>query len=205
MELGNDFLGKLVLLFLGAVVTGLGVPYVFRQVDARRFKDQKRYEAELARQGKVFEARVKLLERLSTLLWRFQMAAIEVTYYKGASSDRLLYDNALKQYEAKAGHLLGGIRAEISKSLRLTKPETYSALKNLYYDGLLGLDSQLNSLVEGKTKDWSAFNRYLVHDFGDRVDKILDDLAEELRLKDEGQTSIRGMATIRDKLGHRGD
>ena len=181
MSLGDDFLGKVILLFVAALVTGFALPLILKQVEERKARAHKRFEADLARQSRVIDAQVQLLENLSQLLWSFQLAAIEVSYYT-AAGDRTLYEKALHKYDESSGDLLGKIRAEVSKSLRLTSVPTYNALKELYYDGLLDLDIRLRKLIEGHERDWSRFNRYAVYEFSERVDNVLNNLAEELRL-----------------------
>jgi len=185
MSLGDDFLGKAILFILAAIVTGFAIPLIFKQIETRKLEAQKRFEADLARQNKVIEAQVQLLENLSQLLWEFQLSAIEVSYYQ-ASKDQSLYQNALKKYDEQVGSVLGRIRAEISKALRLTSDGTYAGLKDLYYKGLLDLDMRLRSLVEGRDSKWLDFNRYAVYDFAERVDNALNALAKELRLKGAG-------------------
>jgi hypothetical protein len=181
MSLGSDFLGNVILLFVAALVTGFALPLILKQVEERKARAQKRFEADLARQSRVIDAQVQLLENLSQLLWGFQLLAIEVSYYYAAKQDGL-YERALHKYDENAGDLLGKIRAEVSKSLRLTSVPTYEALKDLYYRGLLDLDMRLRQLIEGHDHDWSKFNHYAVYEFSDRVDNVLNNLAEELRL-----------------------
>jgi hypothetical protein len=181
MLLGEDFFGKIVLLLIAALVTGYAVPMILKRVDERKLKAQKIFEADLTRQQKVIDAQAQLLDNLSQLLWTFQLSAIEVTYYHGRN-DSALYDKALHKYEENAGNVLGKVRAEISKALRLTSAETYTELKELYYDGLLTLDIRLRDLIEGQANDWVEFNQYAVYEFADRVDNVLRNLADELRL-----------------------
>jgi hypothetical protein len=186
MSLGEDFLGKLVLFALAALVTGFAIPMILKQITARKLETQKRFEADLARQGKVIEAQVELLESLSQFLWEFQLSAIAVSYYH-ALTDKALYETALKKYDEKVADVLGRIRAEISKSLRLTSEETYASLKDLYYKGLVDLDIRLRSLAEGRDDKWMDFNRYAVFDFAEQVDRVINALAQELRLKGAGR------------------
>lgn len=181
MSLGEDFLGKIVLLLIAALVTGFAVPVILRRVDERKLRAQKRFEADLARQQKVIDAQAELLDTLSQYMWEFQLLAISVSYYRGRN-DETLYKHAVKKYEERAGDLLGRIRAEVSKALRLTSTDTYVALKSLYYDGLLELDKRLRGLIEGEDDEWLKFNHYTVYDFGERVDRVLDQLATGLRL-----------------------
>ena len=181
MSLGEDFLGKIVLLLIAALVTGFAAPMILRRVDERKLRAQKRFEADLARQQKIIDAQAELLDKLSQYMWEFQLLAISVSYHHGRN-DETLYENALEKYEERAVDLLGRIRAEVSKALRLTSTDTYVALKSLYYDGLLELDKRLRGLIEGEDDEWLKFNHYTVYDFAERVDRVLDQLAAGLRL-----------------------
>jgi hypothetical protein len=189
MNISLDFIEKLVLLLITAGLTGFGLPILLRQRDDRKLREQKKFEAELARQSKIIEAQVELLESLAELLWEFQLSIIAVSYYRGMKH-RDLYTPALKDYEEKAGELIGKIRAEISKSLRLTTCETYLELKKLYYDQILPLDQRLFALVaKGDdpkvNREWYEFNRFAVYELSELVDNVIDRLASELRLKEK--------------------
>ncbi len=182
--LTTEFFQNIILLFLTVGSTGLLAPYVLQRIEERRHREQKLFEAELARQGKVIDAQASLLDELSGLLWKFQLSAIDVSYYHlNAASDQSLRDRAIRKYEENAGETLAQIRAEISKSLRLTSPSLYEALKSLYYSDLLDADLRLRNLVEGKNSDWLNFNGYMVYTLSIKVDDTLDLLARELRLK----------------------
>ena len=74
MDLNADFVEKLVLLFLTAGLTGFLVPLLFRRIDERKHRQQKLYEADLARQAKIIDAQVKLIEDLAELVWDYQTA-----------------------------------------------------------------------------------------------------------------------------------
>jgi hypothetical protein len=193
--ISQRFIEGIAMLLFTAAVTGFLVPYLLRktderkllqqrEVDARKLREQKAFEASLARQAKVIEAQVLLLEKLSELLWQYQLMAIEITYYHG-QSDQKLYEAAYDRYHANAGALLGRIRAEISKALRLASRATYDALKRLYYDELLKLDQRLTQLTEGKANNWLEVNRFSVYELSEIVDGTLNALATELQLKEE--------------------
>ncbi len=201
MDFSQDFLEKVFLLVLTAGVTGFLAPYILKIVDDRRtqkqkdvehlrLKEQKQYEALLLRQSKIIDAQVELLENLAKLLWEYQLLALDVSHYD-SSEQSALYTSAVKKYEAKTGVLFAGIRAEISKSLRLTRPKIYEELKKLYYDEMLSLDKRLSILIEKQRSEekrisgWEEFNRYGVYTLADIVDETLNQLARELQLKGE--------------------
>lgn len=199
MSFSQDFLEKVFLLVLTASVTGFLIPYVLKvvderkaqrqkEIDYRRLREQKHYEAALARQSKIIDAQVQLLNNLATLIWEYQLLAIEVSYFDPIVQSEL-YSVAVKEYDKRTGQTFAKIRAEISKALHLTSAKTYEELKQLYYEELLPLDQQLywlmseQSKAETKLKEWSKFNKFAVHDLADKIDRTLNDLAKELRLK----------------------
>ncbi len=178
----TSFLEKALLLLLTAGLSGLLIPLITSEVAHRNMKEQKQLEAQLARQASVIEAQVQLLETLADLLWEYQLLAIDVSYYRFAK-DENLYRAAAKKYDNRSASLLSRIRAEISKSLRLSAPQMYERLKGLYNKELLGLDLRLRNLMEGHKNDWSAFNQYAVWELSETVDNVLNDLAADLELK----------------------
>jgi hypothetical protein len=199
MSFSQDFLEKVLLLALTAGVTGFLVPYVLKvvderkaqrqkEIDDRRLREQKQYEAALVRQSKIIDAQVQLLDNLATLIWEYQLLAIEVSYFDPIVQSEL-YSAAAKEYDKRTGPTFARIRAEISKALHLTSTETYEELKQLYYEDLLPLDQQLYWLMskqnatDTKLKEWNKFNKFAVHDLADKIDRTLNNLAKELRLK----------------------
>ncbi len=184
----EKFIENALSLLLTAVLTGVLVPLLFRRIDHRRNREQKVFEANLSRQNKVIDSQVKLLEDLSSLLWEYQMLFIEVPYVRQFPK-RDLYSAAIKAYEENSGKLLGRIRAEISKSIRLVSPQVYQQLKDLYYKDLLSVDLKLGQLItnnnesEGYTHEWNDVLTYVRDNLADKVDAIIDNLASELKLK----------------------
>lgn len=150
----------------------------------KRLIEQRLFETELARENAIISAQVVLIDKLTDLLWEYQLLAIEVTYYQ-SHEDQTNYVAAVAEYDAKAGDLLGKIRAEISKSLRLTSIETYNRLIQLYYDDLIELDVNLRILIEGVSDDWLSLNQYAVYTLSVNVDNVINDLAFELNLRNE--------------------
>lgn len=187
MAFSQNFIENAVILLMTASLTGVLVPLLFRLIDERRNREQKIFEAELSRQGKIIDSQVKLLEDLSSLLWEYQLLLIEVPYYR-QFPERDLFATALKAYEENSGKILRKIRAEISKALRLTPHPIYQELKDLYYKQLLPLDlkvSQFASAAKNQdmTREWHELNQYVVYELSEIVDQIIDKLANELKLK----------------------
>src|SRR6185295_16242490 len=118
MMLTPEFFQNVLLLLLTAAFTGLLAPYILKKVDERkseeakrldeiRHKNQKLFEAELMRQGKLIDAQALLLDTLANLLWKFQLNAINVSYYHlNAMSDPSLSGQAVSRYEEHAGDML---------------------------------------------------------------------------------------------------
>jgi type II secretory pathway pseudopilin PulG len=188
MTPSQSFIENTIVLLLTAALTGVLVPYLFRLIDEQKNKEQKIFEAEISRQTKIIEAQVKLLEDLSNLIWEYQLLLIEVPYFRQFDRDEL-YPNAVKIYDENSGRLLGKIRAEISKALRLTPYSIYEELKKLYYDELLQVDLKVSQLAtsdkkkKDRTGEWRDLNHYAVYELSEKVDKIIDKLACELNLK----------------------
>lgn len=194
MIFSQNFLEGLLLLLFTAGLSGFLVPYVLKQVDARKLREQKaiderknreqkEFEADLVRQSKVLDAQAQLLESLSKQLWEFQLLAIAVSYYK-YHNDETKYENALKDYDEKAWVYFGTIRTEISKALYLTSSETYHALLGLYIKYLIPLDSSLMRLVRknAKHEEWTVHHDNVQGSIENKTEQVLDLLAEELRL-----------------------
>jgi len=180
----QSFIEKVLLLLATAALSGFLIPVVTENIEHNRLKEQRIFEAELARQNEVIKAQVQLLETLASLLWEYQLLAIDVSYYQPLK-DQSTYLNAVKKYDEESGPVLGKIRAEISKSLRLTSHETYEQLKDMYYSKIIGVDVRLRSLIEGHKLDWASFNRYTVYELSEEVDNVLNDLAIEVNLKSD--------------------
>lgn len=178
----NPFIEKIGILIATAGLTGFLIPVVTQNMASNQLQEQRLFETDLARESAIIEAQVILIDKLSDLLWEYQMLAIEVTYYQ-PHEDQTNYIAAVATYDAKAGHLLGKIRAEISKSLRLTSLETYDSLIALYYDDLIELDVNLRMLIEGESDDWLNLNQYAVYDLSANVDNVINELARQTNLK----------------------
>jgi hypothetical protein len=148
----------LILLAATALASGLLAPYIVNRIQVANQQRLKIHEADLARQAKVIEQQEALIQRLSSLLWEFQVAIIAPLYYGqpafrlqqstneqdesssgNAQSKSSAYDDAAKNYVANAGRLLGSIRAEIGGALRLVPADQWNILRELYYKGIAAL------------------------------------------------------------------
>ena len=198
----GDFVEKVLLLLLTGLITGLIVPLILKRVDARRqeealtaqerrLQEQKRFEADLARQSKIIDSQGALLNTLTDLLWEYQLMLIAVPYYHQFPEQRDRYLEAARDYNTKAGELLGRVRAEISRGIRLTTGEMVQRLKDLYYTRLLQADLDLTRLIERDLKGdeandraWHDLQRFAVDDLSELVDEEIARLAASLRLSE---------------------
>jgi hypothetical protein len=189
IKLSNDFFEKLILLAFAAVITSFLIPYILQKADHINRQDRIVYQAEIARQNKILEAKVEFLNTLHELFWNYQIMAIDVPFYLQFKNERM-YNESLKQYEENAGKLIGKIRGEIAKAYRLTSQEQYEELKKFYYEIILVVDQKLLSIAsKAEIKDqteiekWKQLQNYLLNDYAKMVDEIMNDLALELDLK----------------------
>jgi hypothetical protein len=149
MGFSQDFLEKVTLLFLTAGLSGFFIPYVLKQIDERKLKEQKiidarrleeqkefdarklqkqkEFEANLIRENNVLEAQIKFLENLSAALWNLQLLSLAVSYYK-VHPNQERYEIALKDYDEKSWELFKDVRCEISKAARLVSEDKYRKL-----------------------------------------------------------------------------
>jgi hypothetical protein len=178
------FQQKVVLLLLAAVVSGFGIPYVLRAIDARKLREQKKFEAALSRQTKLIDAQSTLLDELTRLLWKWRYLAKGVAYY-GARRDVDRFNAARKAYEDAVWGLLDEFRTEISRSRRLVSEAAFLDLNSLYEYVVYDLDQKISNLASADDIDSSACGQ-LADRFSKEVSKKLDDalyqLARELNL-----------------------
>jgi hypothetical protein len=181
----------LLLLAATAVLTGLLVPWIKGRVDDRKFREQKVFEAELARQSKVIESQAKLLEDLSDLLWAFLLLSLEVTYYAQQHNESK-FDEAWLKYDNGSWEYFGKIRAALSRARRLTSQETLEALTGVFESWFMGFDLELTQKARAGLEDsdpfhpWRDLHRRIMEDGFQRVDGALTDLAQELQLVGAG-------------------
>jgi len=183
----ESFIQSLLLLAATAALTGVLVPLIKGYMDDRKFRQQKLFEAELARQGKVIEAQVQFLESLAQLVWDFQLLALSVSYYK-TLPDEKRFQLAFDEYDKESWVFFSKIRTEISKARRLTSERTYQVLLKYYEDWLMKNDNALMSLVKRRAshEDWLNHHN-LLYNGAENTDKIMTQLAEEFRLVGHGR------------------
>jgi hypothetical protein len=184
MTISESFVQQVALLVLGALITGFGVPYVLRLIDARKMREQKKLEAELTRQGKLLDAQSALLDEITRLVWAWRYLAKQVVYY-GSRGDNDRYMAAKTKYEDGVWGLLDSLRTQISKARRLVSEAAFERLNDLYGYVVHDVDLKVSDLAGRAELDRAACS-VLAQRFSAEVSGRLDDaifeLACELRL-----------------------
>jgi len=189
-----EFRENVMLLLISAVLTGIVIPIVLKIRDDRKFREQKIFEAELARQGKVIDAQAAFLETFSGLLCEYQFLALSVAYYF-LENNRERYVAASVEYDAKSWDFLAKLRAEITKAKRLVPQALYDDLVTFFEDILIVYDAKISGSTAA-TPDaagWDAFREQQGKGFGilydlfytkfpAEIDTITTKLASELQL-----------------------
>ena len=178
------FVQQLTLLVLGALITGLGVPAVLRRIDARKLREQKQFEADLARQSKLLDAQAALLDEITRLVWAWRYLAKQVVYY-GSRGNEERYGAARAKYEDAVWGLLDALRTQISKSRRLVSEGAFQRLNDLYGYVVHDLDMKVSDLAGRPDIDQVGCNQLASRfstEVSGRLDDALFELAQELRL-----------------------
>ncbi|HEX5314578.1 MAG TPA: hypothetical protein VFX38_06725 [Gammaproteobacteria bacterium] len=184
MTISESFVQQVVLLLIAAAVTGFGLPYVLRLVDNRKLRQQKQFEAELARQNKLIEAQSALLDEITRLVWGWRYLAKQVVYY-GTGDDTDRYAAASAAYEERVWKMLDGFRTEISKSRRLVSETAFRELNALYEYIVGDIDRKVGEFAgkpEINRKACAELSTRFTDEVSARLDDALFKLASELRL-----------------------
>lgn len=177
----TSFLEKVLLLVVGAALTGIIVPVVKFRMDQSRFEQQKTFEAELARQAEIGSARAQFLRDLVDPVWQFQLLALQVSY-DSHSAER--FQAALAVYDEQSWHHLKRIRAIVGGARWFTSESAYQALTD-FVDGWLihEVDMELMKRRRGGGKaSWTEFNQWLYAESRRRTDALLVILAKDFGL-----------------------
>ncbi len=181
----DQFLQKIMLLIVTALISGAGVPYVLKVVDDRKLRRQKKFEADLTIQQKLIDSQSKLLDDLTQILWKWRYLAKSVVYY-GSISQNERFDAAKKHYEDEVWRLLNEFRTEISRSRRLVSEAAFQQLNSLYHYVVHDLDLKISELISKNNPDAQECRRLadrFSNEVSTRLDDALNDLASELSLK----------------------
>ncbi|MEH2113870.1 hypothetical protein [Nostoc sp.] len=206
MGFSQDFLEKAILLFLTAGLSGFIIPYILKEIDerklreqkivdarrlqeqkefdARKLQEQKEFDADLIRQNKLLEGQAELLDTLSELLWELQLLALAVSYYK-VHPDPEKHELAFKNYDEKSWILFAKIRCEISKAAHLASDKKYKDLMAFFDTELIEeMDEKLMKLLKKNTspEEWKEYYNWVIKALPKKIDYIVRELAQELRL-----------------------
>ncbi len=176
-----SFLEKVFLLVVGAALTGIIVPVIKFRMDRSWFKQQKKFEAELARQAEIVKARAQFLRDLVDPVWQFQLLALQVTY-DSHSEER--FQAALTSYDDESWQHLKRIRALVGGARWFTSELAYQALTEFVDGWLLNeLDHGLMNRRRGREMaDWTEFNQWLYSESRKKTDALLVLLAKDFGL-----------------------
>lgn len=201
MSFSQNFLEGVILLALTAGLSGFLVPYILKRIDERKLREQKliderkireqkEFDADLARQNKVIDAQVQFLDTFVQLLWEFHLLALSVSYYK-LNQEQEKYEVYFIEYDEKVWMYFGKIRAEIGKAIRLTSNDVYQAMLNFYVSWLIHSDVKLITLIkkDASREEWKAHHEFIFQSLTNEIDKIIDLLAEDLKLSSHTKQS----------------
>ena len=182
-----SFLEKALLLVVGGVLTGLILPVVKSRMDKTHFKQQKIFEADLARQAEIVKARAQFLRDLVDPVWQFQLLALQISY-DAPTKEKL--EAAFENYDEQSWLHLKRIRAIIGGARWFTSDYAYAALTE-FVDGwlLASIDTEVMRLRKDKKADWLGFNKRLYGQSRDKTDSLLVLLAKDFDL---APSSVKG-------------
>jgi hypothetical protein len=174
-----SFVEHALLLILTAVLTGLLVPFINAILADQKFREQRRFEAELARQAKIIDAQNELLGELEKIVYGFQLRALALAWYKTQDKNSAKYQESLKAYEDSSWVFFSDMHTRLGKARRLTSPKVYEELEK-FYSALRELDSNLVKLVRKDTteEEWKAFSA-LIQQSGGQTEHIMNLLAQD--------------------------
>jgi hypothetical protein len=177
-----SFVEHALLLILTAVLTGLLVPFINAILADQKFREQRRFEAELARQAKIIDAQNELLGELEKIVYGFQLRALALAWYKTQDKNSAKYQESLKAYEDSSWVFFSDMHTRLGKARRLTSPKVYEELER-FYSALRELDSNLVKLVRKDTteEEWKAFSA-LIQQSGGQTEHIMNLLAQDYGL-----------------------
>jgi hypothetical protein len=188
MSFSQDFIEKVFLLVITAVLSGLTIPLILKQIEIRKLLEQKKFEADLARQSKIIEAQSDLLDTLSALMWEWRYFSKEVVYY--ASWNQIEQFIAAKEnYNKNVWNFLSKFRVATSRARRLVSENTFTELQKMYHYIVDDIDVKVNTIAAKETmddqvvKDASDLAERFSNEVSEKIDSVLDTLAYAMELK----------------------
>ena len=126
---------------------------------------------------------------LSELLWRYWKLALEVAYYGKEEGVRngLRYRHARSRYDSDESWDVGrSIHVEVSKARRLIpSEEVRGELNDLRTTVVDCVDARLVRMRRFSDDGWGELHRFLYEDVRNKIDRVLERVAVELRLTSE--------------------
>ena len=185
----QTFVQSVALLLATAALTGLLVPWIKGKVDAKSHREQKKYEADLARQQKIIDAQATLLTDFADAAWGYHALLAQVTYYKlegfyGLKGQQGQYDTAFQVYDQKSWEFLSRLRVQMSKAQSLTERETQDHLEMLFRE-LLDRDGDLSVMAsrpDATAQEWQQLHTTIFWTLGAKIDGVLSRIAAEVEL-----------------------
>jgi flagellar basal body-associated protein FliL len=184
MGLGNDFLGKLILLLVTAAISGAVIPYYLKQTELRRVEQGKTADAEKARQGKVIEAQSTLIDDVTSALWKWRYIYMKITYY-GDGHDESRYAAASEAYDQEIWDALSLYRYQVTRARRLVSETAYRQLVDFYHE-MTRMDNELSVIVKEhdaiRKESLSALNGRIYTETTPKIDELVHWIAVEAHL-----------------------
>jgi hypothetical protein len=143
--LSQGFAEKVILLLITAATSGFLIPYILKSIDQTKAIEQKRLEADLARQAKTIEAQSKFLDDTTEALWSWRYLSMRVAY-NGSEGREDEYAKSVSAYLSGIWDVLSRLRNQTSKSRRLVSKRGYEALVALY-DEIAALDGEMDAII----------------------------------------------------------
>ena len=182
----NNLAQNLLVILVTALVTGLAVPRVKANMDLRYFREQKKHEAELARQAKLIDQQTEFLKKFINVLWRFHFAMVKATYARANNATEEEFKSIWDEYGKESWAILQECRRIISVSVYLVTDDRFKKLLDLYKT-LVTKDVHLVYKVEGgqgmSHSEWRDFHHELFFYFSEELDNEIASLAREMGLR----------------------
>ena len=187
MKISQDFWEKVLILLMTAVLTGFLVPYILKRVDEAKAIEQKRLEADIARQARLIDAQSKFLDDITETLWKWRYLSMKVAF-NGSEQREEQYALAVKEYETGIWDVLSRLRNQTSQSRRLISEQGYLSLVALY-DRIVEFDARLDEIVRRKVAAQervaalAPIQKELRSEMTQKLDETLYKLAREVHLE----------------------
>jgi hypothetical protein len=190
----SGLIGDLLLLLLGALLTGILVPYVKAKMDKNAFESQKIFEADVARQSDVIKAQIQFLNIFSEYIWEYHRISQRVSFTR-LSGDKIAYQEAVQDYNAKVWDSLQKTRAAIGRARWFCSDAAHQALRGWYEEWFVTLEMRLRELINENPKDqkWSEHHAGVHYEASERNYGLLLFLANDFGLRSivEGHTAAK--------------